>query len=144
MASIVLSGFGPVTYTNNTGENVRVVINYLSSTFSFSGTSNPGYTMSWAGVNIIVGMVAIGRNLAAGYLSFSGASSQSAFGQNALPTQAFQFGIPTQSSAPTEIMLAQGQTFSTSNNSSVGQQFPFTTNTSTLGAYNIVVIPEAG
>ena len=29
MASQVLSGTGDVTYTNNTGQNVRIVINYM-------------------------------------------------------------------------------------------------------------------
>ena len=31
MAAQVLSGTGNVTYTNSTGQNVRVVINYLIS-----------------------------------------------------------------------------------------------------------------
>ena len=29
MASQVLTGTGDVTYTNNTGQNVRIVINYM-------------------------------------------------------------------------------------------------------------------
>ena len=44
MAAQVLSGSGNVTYTNSTGQNVRLVINYLKNitatgTMSFQGVS---------------------------------------------------------------------------------------------------------
>ena len=44
MAAQVLSGSGNVTYTNSTGQNVRIVINYLkidqqAATMSFQGVS---------------------------------------------------------------------------------------------------------
>ena len=44
MAAQVLSGSGNVTYTNSTGQNVRLVINYLrlgvgTATISFQGAS---------------------------------------------------------------------------------------------------------
>ena len=42
MASQVLSGSSNPTYTNNTGQNVRVILNFLSS----------ATTISWAGVSI--------------------------------------------------------------------------------------------
>jgi hypothetical protein len=128
MASIVLSGTGPVTYTNSTGQNVRFVINYMAVTFS--GTVNVGYNMSWGEVNILVYLYAIGRNLAV----FP--SGQNAFGAVPISGNFYAAG-----SAPTEIMLSPGQTFSTSNNSRGSGQSLLT---STLGAYNIVVIPEAG
>ena len=42
MAAQVLSGTGALTYTNNTGENVRIVINFLRI-----GSSDGG--MTWGG-----------------------------------------------------------------------------------------------
>jgi len=114
MASQVLSGTGNVSYTNNTGQNVRIVINYMAA--PTSGT----FTLGWAGVSAVgSGLSAIGRNLA--YVSASLANSISV--NNAFTTST---GGPT-ASLPTELMLAPGQTFS-----------------GTCGAYNIVVIPEAG
>lgn len=41
MASQVFSGSSNPTYTNNTGQNVRVILNFLSS----------ATTISWAGVS---------------------------------------------------------------------------------------------
>jgi hypothetical protein len=109
MASQVLSGTGNVSYTNNTGQNVRIVINFMRS--SAPGSATLG--LSWAGVSVTdqSGVSAIGRNL--GTIQSSG-TSNNAFG--------------TSGALPTEIMIAPGQVFSTSN----------------TGAYNIVVIPEAG
>ena len=116
MASQVLSGSSNVSYTNNTGQNVRIVINYMAGT---SGS----ITMSWAGVSANSAFSAIGRNLAfmvsklpVGGQALSnptGITGNNAFGDNG--------------ALPTEIMLAPGQTFSAS-----------------CGPYNIVVIPEAG
>lgn len=123
MASQVLSGTGNVTYTNNTGQNVRVVINYLETNRNSAGTLN----LSWAGVtasatsNVIR---AIGRNLA--FYSIQNSIGAIA-GNNMLGNN--------DSALPTEIMLAPGQTFSATSGDSTN--FP-------LGAYNIVVIPEAG
>lgn len=105
MAATVLSGTGNVTYTNNTGQNVRVVINYMDSPTA----------MSWTGASVTAtGLTSIGRNLA-----FYSAVSTANNASSATTTGA--------SSLPTEIMLAAGQTFS-----------------ATCGAYNIVIIPEAG
>jgi len=118
MASQVLSGTGNVTYTNNTGQNVRVVINFMSSVSS----------MSWAGVthtNTATSAAAaptIGRNLAFNV----GTSSNIGHSANNMVVpggfEAFEFSYPT------EIMISAGQTFS----AVLG------------GVYNIVVIPEAG
>jgi hypothetical protein len=94
MASTVLSGTGGTIigiYTNNTGGNVRLVINYMAS---------PTF-MSWAvGVSVTAtGLTSIGRNLAfyGQSNSINNASSATTTGGSALPT---------------EIMLAAGQTFS--------------------------------
>lgn len=121
MAATVLSGTGNVTYTNSTGQNVRVVINYMEG----PQDSSYGWNMSWGGVTIGTNLSAIGRNLAVvNYLSGSGSLTL----QNAFAT-VFRNGV-----VPTEIMLAPGQTFSTTKSN---PSYP-------LGAYNIVVIPEAG
>lgn len=109
MASQVLSGSSNVSYTNNTGQNVRIVINFMST---------PS-TINWAGVSITTNsLTAIGRNL--GFVTSALASVSAG---NAYSTSSG--GAAT--GAPTEIMLAPGQTFSAS-----------------CGPYNIVVIPEAG
>jgi hypothetical protein len=118
MASQVLSGSSNVTYTNNTGQNVRIVINFMASPTN----------ITWAGVSIGTNLTSIGRNLAA-FSFVSGAGSGFALGvaaQNAVPNTP-SYNNVTPSSAPTELMLAAGQTFS-----------------ATCGAYNIVIIPEAG
>jgi hypothetical protein len=110
MASQVLSGSSNVSYTNNTGQNVRIVINYMA------GVNSAGFftlTLNWAGVSATGPFVSIGRNLAtSGTISTANNGLLNLTGVAALPT---------------ELMLAPGQTFSAS-----------------CGAYNIVVIPEAG
>jgi hypothetical protein len=123
MASQVLSGNNNVSYTNNTGQNVRIVINYMAS-------SSNTISMSWAGASAGANYVtAIGRNLAfSSGKSYSGGTNQGAgvaiAANNALVSESnedYNFALPT------ELMLSAGQTFSAS-----------------CGAYNIVVIPEAG
>lgn len=72
MASQVLSGTSNPSYLNNTGQNVRVVINYMSSTTSGE------ITLNWAGISKTEGnLEAIGRNIASasgfyGDFGFSG------------------------------------------------------------------------
>jgi hypothetical protein len=83
MASQVLSGASNPSYRNNTGQNVRVVINFMEGTrfepaqfgqsqFFGQVVSRPAVpstiTISWAGVSVdsasSEGTIAIGRNLA--------------------------------------------------------------------------------
>lgn len=60
MASQVLSGNSNPTYTNNTGQNVRIVINYMSA----NPTDNE-ITINWAGVSVTeTNVEAIGKNIA--------------------------------------------------------------------------------
>jgi hypothetical protein len=93
MASQVLSGSTNVGYTNNTGGNVRVIINYMSGT---------NIAVSWAGVSVSsTGLSAIGRNLA-----YTSASSTSANNSLTAETSGVAAALPT------EIMLAATQTFS--------------------------------
>jgi len=88
MASQVLSGSTDVGYTNNTGQNVRVIINYMGGT---------DISISWAGVSVSsTGLSAIGRNLA--YTSASSTSSNNSLTLDLTGTAA---------ALPTEIMLGQ-------------------------------------
>ncbi len=121
MASQVLSGSGSVSYTNNTGQNVRIVINYMSgnSTAGPGTITNPGIIINWGSptsplrVQLAgIGFAAIGRNLA-----FN--TNVTGLGNNGL--------LQPGNALPTELMLAPGQIFN-----------------ATCGVYNIVVIPEAG
>ena len=129
MASQVLNGSGNVSYTNNTGENVRIVINFMgsvdpsssSSAFAISwgnGASANAESMTAFGKNIgfYVGMVS---NVREGVYNIINANGMIPFESG--PTQ------HTTRAMPSEVMLAPGQTFS-----------------ATCGAYNLVVIPEGG
>ncbi len=139
MASQVLSGSSNPSYTNNTGQNVRVVINFMRSTNGSRVTGTSNITISWAGVSVTAtgtipslstGAIlpsqpeAIGRGLAVtggAQMGNNMAASQERDGSNNWYTPRTPFALPT------ELMLAPGQTFS-----------------AICGQYNIVVIPEAG
>lgn len=137
MASQVLSGTSNVSYTNTTGQNVRIVINYMASAnVDIGGTTIRRINLSWAGVTVTADYVqSIGRNLAfsMGGLVGSTTGTGIAMAANNMAIVDSSGGgapIPLESvntSLPTEIMLAAGQSFS-----------------ATCGAYNIAVIPEAG
>jgi len=139
MASTVLNGLSNPSYTNNTGQNVRIVINFMSNVTS----------MSWAGVTLNSSPLAssgsggspwpvtIGRNLAFGSIfsprtqvtidpvtGVTAATPTMSANNMRIPGDgSFNFSM----SMPTELMLASGQVFS-----------------ATCGIYNIVIIPEAG
>lgn len=117
MASQVFSGSGNFSYTNNTGQNVRIIINYCK----FDSNSAYPSSMGWAGntITLPVGNVTFGRNLA--YLSNSSSISNNMIGGTG--------------ALPTEIMIAPGQNFSITAN---------TVTPTAIGVYNIVVIPEGG
>jgi len=135
MASQVLSGSSNPSYTNNTGQNVRVVINFMRNVSS----------ISWAGVSASAPECTIGRNLASlnFFYDYDAApisnpvyvrSVTSSMTGNNLAGNISTANQPEEVSSsdfsialPTELMLASGQTFS-----------------ATCKAYNIVVIPEAG
>lgn len=116
MASQVLSGSSNVSYTNNTGQNVRIVINYMAG-------ASGSITMSWAGISASSAFSAIGRNLAFSNIEITQGSSAQG---NPVALSANN-ALGGDGALPTELMLAPGQTFSAS-----------------CGPYNIVIIPEAG
>jgi hypothetical protein len=123
MAATVLSGTGNVTYTNTTGQNVRVVINFAVITTKVTDYT---LTMSWSAtaggtVSIPTNFAGIGRNLA-----FTTGNT------NTANDAVIGSGGSEKNALPTEIMLAAGQTFS------------LAANGANLMSYNIVIIPEAG
>jgi hypothetical protein len=139
MASQVFSGTAQpsFTYTNNTGQNVRIVINYLKVE-SPSGTTTRTVNLSAGNLNLTYGggttfpNFTVGRNLAF-YNSKENTSATgvavAVAGNNAYGNTA---GGPNNNYVdgfPTELMLSSGQVFSLTNS-----RF----------SYNIVVIPEAG
>ena len=84
MAAQVLSGSGNVTYTNSTGQNVRLVINYLKNS-----SSQYSITVSFQGVSFVVNpYFTIGKSIPVDR------------------TQGNSIGQPT------EIALSNGETFS--------------------------------
>ena len=145
MASQVLSGASNASYTNNTGQNVRLIINYMSNVTS----------MTWAGVTVTGSSTNVGKNVPITYTSSSTSgtvkldfthASRNYFagtGGSAIAAALFQSnGVDvlgtidtgtlsltpsTNTNFPVEIMLASGETFS-----------------STCDAYNAVVIKEDG
>ena len=128
MASQVLSGSSNVSYTNNTGQNVRIVINYMKAAVQTpGGITTYIISMSWAGVSISGpnsrSSYAIGRNLAFNNFGTAGISANN-FSTD-VGTSLNTSGNP---GLPTELMLAPGQTLAITG----------------TDAYNIVVIPEAG
>ena len=122
MAAQVLSGTGNVTFTNNTGQNVRIVINYVSI---LSGAGDA--TLAFQGVSVDLQAGAkYGKTL--GYFDNLGANT----GNNSM---AVGGGINAPDSAvPLEIAIANGETLSISNSSS----------STYIEGYNMIIIPEAG
>jgi hypothetical protein len=128
MASTVLSGSSNVSYTNNTGQNVRVVINYMRGAL-YTDSAYLYIDMAFGSSGTITALVAaIGRNLAfsTGIGGASGGLYAAISANNMAVNEATSASEFSNYALPTEIMLAAGQTFS-----------------ATCGSYNIVVIPEA-
>ncbi len=119
MAAQVLSGTGNVSYTNNTGQNVRVIVNYLST----GAFNDPATTLTLPGgvsISIPAG-IAFGKNLAFADNYANGFGDKGSTGG----------GYDTRWRAPTEFAIANGDTFNFSD--SLGNI-----------KYNILVIPESG
>jgi hypothetical protein len=120
MAAQVLGGSGNVSYTNSTGQNVRLVINYLR-------VGDNGATMSFQGVTQSVsGNYTYGKTLA--YRSGSGGNDR---WNSDMASQ--HGGANANARLPLEIALSNGETFSLTSSPS-----------SAIEGYNIIIIPEAG
>ena len=135
MASQILNGSGNISYTNNTGQNVRVIINYMATSIPFSG----GISVSWGNSGSANANTAIAFGKNAAYITgmtaklndspFSGGEIVRYNVINANNMIPFESGPSqhTTQALPSEIVLAPGETFS-----------------ATCGSYNVVIIPEAG
>ena len=117
MAAQVLGGTGNVSYTNSTGQNVRVVINYLKC-----GPS-PTMTINTGGASITPDLeteAVYGKSIA-----YSAKEGTGTHGSYVYP----RVGSGGAEGIPIEFGLANGGTFSI---------------TGSTNQYNIVIIPEAG
>ena len=115
MAAQVLSGTGNVTYTNSTGQNVRVVVNYIS-------TDNASCTMTFQGVSVNIDSNSrLGKSVA-WEVTGSGRGDRGYFNSSQVGSNA----------APTEVAISNGETFA------------LIFSPSNLGSYNMIIIPEAG
>lgn len=161
MASQVYSGSGNFSYSNNTGQNVRVVINFMAG----AGT---GITLNWAGTSFSARLAAIGKNLASSYIHleippktitvaytklspaseiFPVSDYPSGYGicsnNNALPAT-------TESNSSYETLFRDGPSITGSTIKGGGalpteiMLAPNQSFSATCGAYNIVVIKEDG
>ena len=122
MAATVLNATGNLSYTNNTGGNVRLIIYYMRSFLIPGGTGAHQITMT-SGFGNSVGLVgangqfSIGKDIAGGATVSNGISSQNV-GFN---------GFAIEGALPTQIMLANGESI-----------------TAQCTGYNIAIIPENG
>jgi len=123
MAAQVLSGSGNVSYTNSTGQNVRLVINYFEVN-TLGGTP----VVSFPGGSVTVPQGAIyGKTL--GYRAV-GDTNTSSSSMSASVTSVGSIDI---TGLPLEIAMANGDTFSITQGSG-----------GNIKGYNIIIIPEAG
>jgi len=160
MASTVISGDSNPSYINNTGQNVRVVINYMVGTtiIPARGTANPPrffpivpstITINWAGVSATtsseISSIVIGRNLAYSELV-----------RDVVPASTAPGGGPGGIVSPVSPLLINtlGLTISSNNAAGGGGRVgplptelilaPGQTFSAVCGVHNIVVIPENG
>lgn len=155
MASQVLSGSSNPSYTNNTGQNVRVIINYMASctSMNWAGVSISG-TSSPVGKEVMTingelrtaflpggtgtGALDVSGSKASGTVTISGGSIQVSsnslkstdlFGAQSDSANLFYVPLTVTRGGtfPNELVLSDGQSFS-----------------AVSGAYNIVVIREDG
>lgn len=125
MSATILSGTGNVSWTNNTGENVRVVINYFGSNNVATNGNGLGIAISVGTFSVSASFSkAIGKNLA-----FSGGASSLGYVSNNMIIN--DGNESTQQALPIEFYVPQSQTFSI-------------TLSNGTASYNILIIPENG
>ena len=124
MAAQVLSGSGNVSYTNSTGQNVRVVVNYLKN-ITAAGT------MTFQGVTVdLPANQVYGKTLA--FKDDYGGGDPGSVTQ--VMAAGIQAGAGARTAIPLEIALSNGETFSITNSNS----------SQWIHGYNMIIIPEAG
>lgn len=155
MASQVLSGSSNPSYTNNTGQNVRVIINYMASCtsmnwagVSISGTSSPvgKEVMTINGELRTVflpggtgtGALDVSGSKASGTVTISGGSIQVS-SNPLISNNSFGFVSDSANLFYVPLTVTRGGTFPNELVLSDGQSF-----SAVSGAYNIVVIREDG
>jgi len=146
MASTVLTGTGNISYTNNTGQNARLIIYALSVYWTpnqLSASIAQSFLMIINGINFPVG---VPPTTGSAYLLI-GKGVATSMVRNASGSTAYNLSLGGNGSAwtgntgeiymalPTEFVLPPGGTFTTQG-TPVGN--PPTVN------YNILVIPENG
>jgi len=134
MASQVLTGTNGVSYTNSTGQNVRIVINYMKV---IAGGGSDGTIMSWTGDNGTAEVKAnatciIGKDLAlnstaTAQVGYVGQDITTNYGRRVSGTGG-EGASADLGGLPTEIALGPDHTFSVS----------------PTPIYTIIIIPEAG
>ena len=125
MAAQVLSGSGNVSYTNSTGQNVRLVINYLETATNVSGNTTvsfPGNTITLS-PSMVYGKTLAWKTTSSSSNHITGSMAESA------PDRTEDKLPPL----PLELALANGDTFSITGNTSTN-----------IKGYNMIIIPEAG
>ncbi len=126
MAAQVLSGSGNVSYTNSTGQNVRVVINYLRN-------GNADGTMTFQGVTVELRINHVYGKTLAFADEFAGGGREGVTQIMTASTISQGAGL-ARTQVPLEIALANGETLSISNS----------TSSAYIEGYNMIIIPEAG
>tara|TARA_R100001591_G_scaffold66943_1_gene76210 strand:- start:167 stop:541 length:375 start_codon:yes stop_codon:yes gene_type:complete len=124
MAAQVLSGSGNVTFTNTTGQNVRIVINYVNI---LTGAGDGTMTFQGVTVNLKAG-TSYGKTLALAD-NFGGGTGVSATQIMSAQTG----GGSSRTAVPLEIAIAAGETFSITH-----------TDSTRIDGFNCIIIPEAG
>ena len=124
MAAQVLSGTGEVSYTNSTGQNVRLVINYLK----LGGEAQNECSVTFGGVSLeLSGSQTFGK-----YLAFSTNNGDNRYNSS---MKSKEYGTELYGEMPMEIALANGDTFAITKGSLAVTE---------IEGYNIIIIPEAG
>ena len=123
MAAQVLSGSGNVSYTNSTGQNVRLVINYLEldNVGGDTTVSFPGNAIRLE-ANYVYGKT----------LAYKSSNSTNRI-VSSMAAARSTYNVSEITPLPLEIALANGDTFSITGNTSAN-----------IKGYNCIIIPEAG
>jgi len=153
MASQVFSGTDQqsFTYTNNTGQNVRIIINYLRIALGSAG-ANPGNCKITAGnlvfptvqstnnFNII--RLVIGRNLAFTQYATNDTGLITTISSNNAYISQFD-NLENEVALATELMISSGQVFSIVATPRGGTSGSVSIQSAAF-SYNFVIIPENG
>jgi len=132
MSATILSGTGNVSWTNNTGENVRVVINYFGANDAGSATNGLGISMNAGGAIFLASAAKVfGKNLATSGGRTGSETSQVFVSENMITSSSTGIIAFAPQALPTEVYLSDTRTLTI-------------TLTGGTASYNILIIPEGG